>query len=162
MRSSEDIVAMRSPPLRWPWPSKLPVYRLSAPNSKSDSNGPCLAPMTALLLLPKRAALLGPLVFDNLPCAAEGQRVGGHRVGDDRACAQVSACADFDGGHQGGVTADERAVPDACGVFLKAVVIAGNRACADVGGSADLGVAQVCQMAGFGASAHAGFLELDE
>ena len=60
------------------------------------------------------------------------------------------------------VGADERARADHRAIFAEAVIIAGDRARADVGLGADRGVADVGQMVDLGALADLGLLELDE
>src|SRR5688572_30051438 len=73
-----------------------------------------------------------PLGFHDLPGPAEGQGVGGDVLGHDAARGDIRPFSDGDGGHEGGVAADERAALDAGGMFGLAVVVAGDVACADV------------------------------
>ncbi len=61
--------------------------------------------------------------------------------------------ADVDGRDQGAVGADERAFADLRLVFEIAVIIAGDRARADVRACANIGVAQIGQVVGLGAFA---------
>jgi len=88
-----------------------------------------------------------------LAAAAQGEGAFGDVFGDAAACGYVGACADGDGGDQGGVGADEGAVADGGEVLVDAVVVAGDGACADVDAVADDGVAEIVQVVGFGAFA---------
>src|SRR6185437_12237283 len=63
----------------------------------------------------------------------EGERVGRHVLGDHRAGADVGARPHRDRRHQLGVRADEGALADVGVVFVEAVVVAEDRAGADVG-----------------------------
>ena len=47
-------------------------------------------------------------------------------------------------------------------VFVHAVVVGNNRTCAEVGFAADLGVADVGEVVGFGAFADGGVFDFDE
>ena len=55
------------------------------------------------------------------------------------------------------VAADECAFADARDVLVDAIVVAGDGSCADVGGVADFGVAEIGEVVGFGAFAEARF-----
>ena len=76
--------------------------------------------------------------------------------------ADVGAFAHGHGRDELRVAADERALADGRRVLLEAVVVAEDRARADVGARADDAVAQVGEVIGLGAPAHAGLLGLDE
>src|SRR6187397_2444293 len=81
---------------------------------------------------------------------AHGQRSGGHVFANGRTAADIGAFANRDRGHELAVAANERAVLDGGQVLLLSVVVARNRAGADVDAFADDRVAQVRQMAGLG------------
>ena len=74
---------------------------------------------------------------------ALGQRARRHVVRHDRARARVRAVADLDRRHQGVVRPDPHVLADLRAVLAEAVVVGGDRAGADVGARADVGVAQV-------------------
>ena len=83
--------------------------------------------------------------------------MGDHAAGrDDR------AVADGDRRHQRRVGADERALADYRAEFVNAVVIAGDRAGADIGARADVAVADIGEVIGLGSGAEPGGLDLDE
>src|SRR4051794_8566721 len=82
--------------------------------------------------------------------------------GYDRARAHDSAFTDGDGSHEGGVGADEGAAADDRPRLAETVVIARDRAGADVGVRADFRVADVGQMVDLRAFRDLGFLELDK
>ena len=54
----------------------------------------------------------GPSFLDRLPPAPEGERVGGHVLGDHRARPDIGVGADRDGRHERAVGADERSLAD--------------------------------------------------
>src|SRR5690606_6723186 len=70
--------------------------------------------------------------------------------------------ADTDRGDQRAVRADEGALADYRLVLEIAVVVAGDRARADVRPGADLGIAEVAQVTGLGAFTQHRVLDLDE
>lgn len=83
------------------------------------------------------------MVNGALADAGEGEFVGRTVLGDDAACACGCAVANVDGGNQNRVRADADAVTDDGAVFVYAVVIGGNGACADVAVLADVGIADI-------------------
>ena len=102
-----------------------------------------------------------PLLCD-LARPAEGQGTGRDVLGDDAARRHVGAAADLHWRDQGAVGADERLRANHGAPLAVAIVVHGDRAGADVGGRADVGIAQIGQVVGLGAAAHASGLELDE
>ena len=82
--------------------------------------------------------------------------------GDGRAGADGGAVADAQRRHQLTVGADERARADKRAVLVRAVVVAGDDAGADVGGVADVGVAEVGEVVGFGGAAEARIFDFHE
>src|ERR1700730_15648512 len=82
-----------------------------------------------------------PAGFGDLACAAQGQCSVGDVLGDAAASGDVGTGTDGDGGDRGGVGADEGAVADRRQVLVDAVVVAGDRAGANVDAVANDGVA---------------------
>src|SRR3989454_12365725 len=99
------------------------------------------------------ATLGGPAGFVDLAPASDAQGIGGNIFGDGRASGDVGAVAHPNGCDECSVAAHKHTFADCRGVFADAVVVAGDRAGADVGFAADFGVAQVGQVHGFGAFA---------
>ena len=97
-----------------------------------------------------------------LPRPAECQRILRNLVGDHATRSNVGARADGDRGHQRGVGADEGALADIGEELGIAVVIAGDRACADIGAGADAGIADIGQVVDLGALLDDRFLDLAE
>ena len=102
-----------------------------------------------------------PSLFTCLPRAI-AERAGGHVLGDRRAGGDVGALADRDRRDQLRVAADERAVLDRRLMLRLAVVVAGDRAGADVDLLADHRVAEIGEVVGLRAAAERGLLQLDE
>src|ERR1700752_642377 len=88
-----------------------------------------------------RAKLGGELRLHHLLAAADGKRVGGHLLGDGAAGADISTGAHRHGRHEGNIGADEGAGADVGAKLLEAIVIASDRAGADVGAGTDRTVA---------------------
>src|SRR3954447_696507 len=88
------------------------------------------------------AALARPLFLIFLARATDAERVGGHGLRDHRAGGDVRSGADFNGRDQSGIAADESSFADGGRVFLLSIVIAGDRAGADVDLRANLGIAE--------------------
>src|SRR5215472_8317519 len=99
-----------------------------------------------------------PAGLVGLAAARDAQGIGGHVVGDGRARGHVRAVADPYRRDQSRIAADEDLIPDRGGLFVKAIVIAGDRARADIGLAAQLGVPQIGQVQGLGALADHAFL----
>ena len=87
---------------------------------------------------------------------------GGHVFGDRRSRGDVGALADAHRRDQLRVAADERAVLDDRRVLVRAVVVAGDRAGADVDLLADRRVAEVRQVVGLRPAPERRLLQLDE
>ncbi len=90
--------------------------------------------------------------------AGERQGIGGDILGDGRTGGDQAAAADPHRGDELGVAADEDVVLDERQVLVDPVVIAGDGAAADIDPLADLGVAEVGEMAGLDSSPSAAFL----
>ena len=93
--------------------------------------------------------LLGPrpAFFVHLPRAPDAEGAGGDVFGDGGAGGGPGAFAQSDRGDEGGVGADEGVRADDGAVLVHPVVVTGDGPRADVGARADLGVAEVRQMA---------------
>jgi len=79
------------------------------------------------------AERLGPAGFLCQRAAGDGKRVGRDVLGDHRTGRGDGTFADFDRGHQCGIGADEGARANFRDRLGEAVIVAGNRACPDVG-----------------------------
>src|SRR6187401_1224520 len=97
-----------------------------------------------------------------LPGATERQGARRDVLGDHAACGDIGSLADADRRDQRAVGADEGLGADHRAVLAVAVVVHKDRAGADVARRADIGVAEIGEMARLGAAAHPGRLELDE
>ena len=106
--------------------------------------------------------LRGPARPLFLLVALQRQRTASHILGDDAAGADIGAVADLDRGDQRRIRADERARADVRVVLVEAVVVAKDRARADVGAGADAAIAEIGQMIGLGALLDRDLLDLDE
>src|SRR3990167_1439942 len=132
-------------PLRFPLLVRGPAARAGGPS---------------LLVRHLLAAGTDPLAHPGR--VAEGLGATGHVPGDHRAGAHVGAVAQGKRRDQDAVAADEHALADGGAVLARAVVVAGDGAGADVAVPANVGVAQVAQVAGLDAGPGARVLELDE
>ena len=94
--------------------------------------------------------------------AGDSQSVGRDVSRDHTSCGNDRTSADRDGRDQRAVGSDKRTGADLGLVLEEAIIVAGNRSCADVGACADVGVTKICQMVGLGAWTHRRFLYLDE
>src|SRR3546814_65516 len=92
----------------------------------------------------------------------QGQLIGRGVAGQCRAGTQGGAFAHGDRRHQLRVRTHEYIVFDDGAEFIDAVVIAGNRARADIDALADGRVANVREMVGLGCAAQRAFLDLDK
>ena len=81
---------------------------------------------------------------------------------DAGAGGDIGAVAESERSDERGVGADEDVIADGGGVFVYAIVVAGDGAGADVRARADDGVAEVGEVVGLGTAAHANLLGLDE
>lgn len=100
--------------------------------------------------------------FFDLGRAGDGQGVGRDGAGDGGARGDVRAVADAEGGDELAVGADEDVVANVGAVFLDAVVVAGDDARADVAVGADVGIAQIGEVARFYAAAQAAVFDFDK
>src|ERR1700677_1859513 len=78
-----------------------------------------------------------PALFGYLAASANGESVGGNFARDAGAGADVRSVSDGDGSYQRRVAAHKDALADYGGVFVHAIVIAGDDACADIRTCAD-------------------------
>src|SRR5688572_11661481 len=116
----------------------------------------CWVPSALLPFLPC------PPVLVHLPASRDCQRLIGHIVGDRRTGSHVGAFADRDRRDELRVAANEGAVADDGLVLLLAVVVAGDRAGADIDVLAYGRVSQVCEVARFRLAAERGLFQLYE
>src|SRR3954470_10465967 len=93
----------------------------------------------------------GPAFLYNLTSTAKTQCVIGDIVRNNRAGAYECALTDGDGSHERGIRPDEGSLADFGPVFAETVVIARDRARADIRLGADAGVAKIGQVAHLGA-----------
>src|SRR5438128_7815327 len=106
---------------------------------------------------------VGDPVFDvALLARRNGERIGRNVFTNRGAAADVRAFADRDRRDELRVAPDERAVFDRRLIFLLAVVVARDRAGADVHLLADCGVAEIGEMSGLRPGAEHRLLQLDE
>src|SRR5215470_9029936 len=122
---------------------------------------PRVPPTSILFPQPFPDLRRAPRLVDLLT-AGDRQRIRRNIAGNDTAGGDDRAVTDFDRRDQRGVRADKRALADYCAEFVKAVVIAGDRAGADIGACADLAVADIGEVTRLDARAEAGCLDLDE
>ena len=92
----------------------------------------------------------------------EGERVGRNVLGDCRSRAHIRAATDADRRDELRIRANEHAVFQHGLVLVDAVVVAGDRAGADVDVRANIGIADVRQVRGLRAFAEDGLFRLDE
>src|ERR1044071_1383768 len=97
-----------------------------------------------------------------LAAAGDAERAVRNVRGDRRAGCHVGPLADTDGRNQLGVAADERPVLDNRGVLLRPVVVAGDRAGADIHPLTDGRIAEVGEVVGLRPRSHRGLLQLHE
>ena len=108
------------------------------------------------------ALLLGPAFAHAFLAVVEYQRSRGNVMAHRARGSDVNVVAQGDRRHQSGIAADLHAVADRRLIFLEAVVVARDRAGANVGVAADGHVAEIREMVGLGAIANLGFFRLDE
>src|SRR5947209_4212973 len=106
------------------------------------------------------AKILGPAGLLDLAPTPERQRVGRDILRNDRTRADISTRTDLYRCDERRIRADKGVVADLRAVLRIAVVIAGDRAGADIGGSADRSVADIGEMVHLGAAADLGGLDL--
>ena len=87
--------------------------------------------------------LFNPAFVVFLTTTGDGERAVGNILRDDGARGNKRMRAHVHGGHHHGVAADEGAVADGGRPLLGAIVVAGDRACADVHALAERRVADV-------------------
>src|SRR6267142_5300988 len=104
----------------------------------------------------------GPAGFIGLTAACDSQGVRGNVVGDRGTRGDIGAIADSNGGNQRGITSDKNFVADVRREFVEAVVVAGDRASADVCFRADFRIAEIGEVHRLGAFADSALLQLDE
>ena len=90
----------------------------------------------------------GPAGFGDLAGAAKGEGVWRDVVGDGASGGDVGAFADYYGGDEGGVGADEAAIADGGEIFMNAIVVAGDDSGADVDSCTNDRVSEVRQVIG--------------
>src|ERR671915_1760116 len=110
----------------------------------------------------ENAELGSPAFAHLLRAAFERQGVGRHIVGDHAARADISAGADAHGRDERRVRADEGAGPDLRGVLAVSVIVAEDRAGADVGAVADAPVTQIGEVVRLRSGAERDVLDLDK
>ena len=84
-----------------------------------------------------------------LPSAAYGELPLGRRTRKRCSCADCGAAPNCDRSNQLGAGTNESIVPDHCSEFVDAVVIASNRAGADIDARTNISVADVCLVIDF-------------
>src|ERR1700727_6647 len=94
-----------------------------------------------------------PAMKGLLPATCHGEFAIRRVTGDHRASADGGLCTDAHRRDQRTVGADEPAIPDVRNDLVDAVVVAGDRAGADVHATADLAVPEVAEMVGLAAFA---------
>ena len=115
-----------------------------------------------IFLVQARPQFGGAAWLVDLPGARDRQRIGRHVRRDDAAGRDIGAVADRDRRDQRRVRADKRALADCRAPLVNAVVIAGDRAGADIGAGADIAVAEIGEVVGLDPGAEPGRLDLDE
>ena len=97
-----------------------------------------------------------------MAAAGDGQRVRGDIFGDCGTGGDIGTVADLHGSHQGRIAAHEDATANGRGIFVHAVVIAGDGAGADIGFAADARVAQIGEVHGLGALSEHALFDFDK
>src|SRR6266478_8839242 len=103
-----------------------------------------------------------PARFIDLAAAGNSQSIRRHVLRDGRTCGDVRTVPDAHGRDQGSIAADENFAPDRRRILVEAVVIAGNRARANIALRPDLRVAEVREVHGLSAFADRALLEFDK
>src|SRR6266850_3105703 len=106
--------------------------------------------------------LRGPAGLIGLAAARDSQGIRGNVVGDRGARGDIRAIADSNRRNQSGIAPDKHFVPYRGREFVEAVVVAGDRARADVCFRADLRIAEIREVHRLGALADGALLQLDE
>src|SRR5271166_6856901 len=120
------------------------------------------AALAASSLLPLCPERLRPSWTRLLPAAGDGERVRLDVLGDDGAGADIGAVTDGHRRDEGGVRANEGARADVGPELVEAVVVAGDRARADVGVRPNPGVADVAEVIDLGPRLDRRLFDLDE
>src|SRR5580704_17652992 len=89
-----------------------------------------------------------PARLIDLAAASDGKGVGRNIFSNRPAGADVGAISDFRRSHKRGVASDKNATANGGRIFVHAIVIARDRACADVGFASDTRVAEVGKVHG--------------
>src|SRR5574340_1137631 len=105
---------------------------------------------------------LDPALFVHLPPAGDGERSGRDILDDRRSRANIGALSDANRRDELRIAANEGAVLDHRLVLLLAVVVARDRARADVHALADDRVAEIREVVRLRSPAERGLLQLDE
>src|ERR1700722_3297192 len=108
------------------------------------------------------SAPLPPPGLHHLPGAPQRKRVGGNPVRDHASRPDVAALSNLNRRHQRRVAADKSPVADGCPMLLLAVVIAGDRARANVDALANLRITEVSKVLALRPISEMGLLQLDE
>src|SRR5579864_8295813 len=96
-----------------------------------------------VLLLVLRPKLTRPARLFRLPAASKRERVGRDILGDHRTRADIGAVADLYRRDQRGIRAYKGRRADIGKMLVEAIVIAGDRTCADIGAGANARVADI-------------------
>src|ERR1700687_4071231 len=132
-----------------------------APRQPGGRAGPSSSPLPAFFFL--RFALgPRPALFDALSRTPERQRIRRHVFCDAARRRDIGAAPNLYRRHQRRIAADEHAIFDHCLMFVHAVVIAGDRARADVYAFSDFRVAEIAEMVRLRTLAQLDFLGLDK
>src|ERR1700730_6545078 len=127
--------------------------------TRSWSSKSLKKPRSFPLLFPES---LGPAWLLDWPRPRQPQRIGRNVLCNHGPGPDIGTLADLDRRHQGAVRADERMRADLRAVFGKAIIIASNRARANIRFGADACVSDIAQMVDLRSGADVGGLHLDE
>src|SRR5260370_15502444 len=108
------------------------------------------------------AIFRGPARFVDLAAAGNSQSMRRHVFRNGRTCGDIRAVPDAHRRDEGCIAADKNFVPDRRRILMEAIIIAGNRARADVALRSDFRVAQVREVHGFGAFADGAIFKFNE
>src|SRR5260370_1568813 len=108
------------------------------------------------------ALFRGPARFVDLAAAGNSQSMRRHVFRNGRTCGDIRAVPDAHRRDEGCIAADKNFVPDRRRILMEAIIIAGNRARADVALRSDFRVAQVREVHGFGAFTDGAIFKFNE